>query len=468
MRARRGRLPSTGVIACVAALGVAAACTSAVPSVTAPASPFASATSGAGGSAASPTPVDGAGAVVRGSESPGTVYPPDPDSIVVYVDPGHGGCLDWGVPNPYDNTVANAEKTMTLGMARALRDRLEADGVRVVVSRTSDTALAGDFDPEFGCDGAPFRDVNGDGETGFDPAGFTLARDELTARIDLANLARADVFVSIHINSMTENGEVYPIAATQTFYTDEMPWGDSSRRLAGDIQDGVVTALDAVVRYDRQDRGIQAVNYFVVAPPLLEPTDEEPDPRKRPRGIEMPGVLAEVGSMSLEREADLLASAAGQDAVADGLYNAIGDYLRSRPLGVRYDVLTDGGEAGRRTPPAPGHGPPFLALPVPREAFERPVLVRMGNTGMRPWPDGVGIASGWAVTDEPYLAAAPALTRLDVEVPPLAPGEAVELALDVPQPPDAVRGVLWLTLVSPHGSLADAGSPALQLAATAP
>ena len=61
------------------------------------------------------------------------------------------------------------------------------------------------------CPGAPFRDVNGDGITGFGPGvpDATRTRDELSARIDLANLARADLFISLHINSMTQNGVVY-------------------------------------------------------------------------------------------------------------------------------------------------------------------------------------------------------------------------------------------------------------------
>ena len=54
-----------------------------------------------------------------------------------------------------------------------------------------------------GCHGPPWRDVNGDGESGFDPEGAVRTRDELQARLDLANVVRADVLVSIHINSLT-------------------------------------------------------------------------------------------------------------------------------------------------------------------------------------------------------------------------------------------------------------------------
>ena len=57
--------------------------------------------------------------------------------------------------------------------------------------RDADEALAGDNEPDFGCDGPPWRDVDGDGNSGFDESGRIRTRDELQARIDLANLAQA-------------------------------------------------------------------------------------------------------------------------------------------------------------------------------------------------------------------------------------------------------------------------------------
>ena len=40
------------------------------------------------------------GAVVPAPGSDSAVYAPNPAAIVVAIDPGHGGCLDWGVPDP--------------------------------------------------------------------------------------------------------------------------------------------------------------------------------------------------------------------------------------------------------------------------------------------------------------------------------------------------------------------------------
>ncbi|HJT64458.1 MAG TPA: N-acetylmuramoyl-L-alanine amidase, partial [Candidatus Limnocylindria bacterium] len=148
---------------------------------------------------ASPDGSVGIGQVVPAPGSDSRIFAPNPGAIVVGIDPGHGGCLDWGVPNPYDNTVERSEKALTLAISLALRDRLEQDGVTVVMTRDTDVALAGDLYPDLGCHGDPFRDVNGDGLAGFggDLPEATRTRDELSAHIDLVNLARADVLLSI-------------------------------------------------------------------------------------------------------------------------------------------------------------------------------------------------------------------------------------------------------------------------------
>ncbi|MGH2463042.1 MAG: N-acetylmuramoyl-L-alanine amidase [Candidatus Limnocylindria bacterium] len=399
------------------------------------------------------------GQVVPAPGSDSRIYGPNPGAIVVAIDPGHGGCLDWGVPNPYDNTVARSEKTLTLAISLALRERLEADGVTVVMTRDADLALAGDLYPNLGCHGEPFRDVNGDGYAGYGalyPEG-TRTRDELSAHIDLVNLARADVLISIHINSLTEGGEVLEIAATETFWTDETPWGvPVSERLATLVQDEVVAAMRGVAPYDRQDRGIDAVNYYVIAPPT-----ETGDPREPRRGILMPGVLAEVGSISLATEADLLTTAAAQEAIAEALVGALVSWFADRPLGVRFDLLAPGGMAGVAPSVEPGDGPMYWPLVVSAGA---PLGLHLTNTGTRPWPAGVQLVAGWVATTEPYLARPPQLAPLDVEVPALAPGESVDLRIVLPDPASEVRSVAWITLRAGTTTLSDLGAPALQLA----
>jgi N-acetylmuramoyl-L-alanine amidase len=426
------------------------------PSLTGSGSPLAT-----GSQPASIGPV-GIGTIIPAPGSDSSVYRPNPRAIVVAIDPGHGGCLDWGVPDPRQRGVEYSEKTMTLAIGRQLRDMLEAQGVTVVMTHDGDSALAGDNYPKLGCEGPAWRDVNGDGESGFDPEGAVRTRDELQARLDLANIARADVLLSIHINSLTQDGVVIEIAATETFYTDETAWGaEVTGTLAQAVQDEVMTSMDAAADYDRQDRGIQAHNLYIVAPPLLEATPDRPDVRKQPtRGALMPSILTEVGSITLKAEQDLLASQAGQRAAAEGIFEALARHFTARPLAVSY--LLPELEPGPGTVPSavPGDGPPFW-LP---EASSDEVVVRLTNTGSQPWASGMQLLGGWQASDQPYLRLPPdSLDTLNDAIPPLAPGEAIDVRVALPTGGSAARGVAWIMLTGDRGSLTDIGSPPLQV-----
>ena len=445
---------SLGALACVVAL---AACGS--NAISPHASPGRS-TSATGSAAASAHPEEGDVEPAPGSVS--EVYEPNPGALVVAIDAGHGGCLDWGVPDPSERGVELAEKTLTLAIAARLRDRLESDGVTVVMVRDQDEALAGDNYAPLDCHGPSWRDANGDGLVGFGeddlPEG-TRTRDELQARLDLANLAAADALVSIHINAPSEGGERIEIAFTETFYTDETPWGESeTARLAEGVQAGVFDRLGSLARYERGDRGITAHNFYMVAPPLFELTEERPDPLRQPtRGGLMPVVLTEVGSITLRAEHDLLAGSEGADAVAAGIFDGLADFFGDRALAARIGLAE--GSPGDVPDAVPGDGPPFVAPAAP----SAPLELRLANTGTMAWPDGLELIAGWEASDQPYLARPPGeLEPLGVEVPPLDPGESVILSVTLPDPP-AERAVAWITLADGRETLADHGSPALQL-----
>jgi N-acetylmuramoyl-L-alanine amidase len=418
---------------------------------------------------AAPTATPGAGAVEPAPGSGSAVYGPNPGAIVVAIDAGHGGCLDWGVPDPSRRGVEFAEKTLTLGIAQRLRDRLEADGVRVVMIRDGDEALAGDDYPELGCEGPPWRDVDGDGNAGFEESGRIRTRDELQARIDVANLAGADAFVSIHINSPTEAGQVIEVAFGQTFYDDETPWGsEASARLADAIQRGTVAAIDPLTTYTRQDRGTEAVAYYAISRAWADSDtcEVEGDTYCKPqRGLLMPSALDEVGSISLRAEQELLASEAGQDAVADGLFDGLIDYFDSREIAGRIELADR--PAGEAPQPVPGDGPPYWAPIV----AAGPLALRVTNTGTDAWPAGTRLVAGWEASAMPYLARAPEdLLPIGPEIPALRPGESVMIAIELPPfPDDDRRALAWISLSVDRASLADRGSPpALQLSSEAP
>jgi N-acetylmuramoyl-L-alanine amidase len=454
-RSRRQRL-----VPLVLAALLLAACGTETTSPTA--TPESSATAA---SSVEPSQAAAIGPVEPAPGSDSQVYAPNPEAIVVAIDPGHGGCLDWGVADPSQRGVELAEKTLTLEIARILRDRLETEGVTVVMVRDDDVALAGDDYPDLGCEGPPWRDVNGDGEAGFDEEGATRTRDELQARLDVANLAQADVFVSIHINSPSDGGQTIEIAFSETFYTDETPWGaDITDRLARGVQDGVVSELGAMADYERGDRGITAHNFYLVAPPLFEPTEERPDPVKQPtRGALMPTILSEVGSITLRAEHDLLASPPGQEAVADGIFGGLAAFFAERAAAARIGLE----EMAIGVPPAPieGDGPPYWAWQAP----DAPWRIRVTNTGNQPIAAGSRIVAGWEATNGPYLYLPPAeLVEIGEPLPALAPGESVVVVATLPDPAAAGRTVAWISLRTGASTLADLGSPALQLAREAP
>jgi N-acetylmuramoyl-L-alanine amidase len=464
MTGRRARSDSAWTAAWLALL-----CACGTPPVS-PSAPGATDASQAPSASASATPPE-VGPVEPAPGSASAVFAPNPGAIVVAVEAGHGGCLDWGVADPDARGQEFAEKAITLAIAHRLREALEAEGVGVVMVREADEALAGDLYPPLGCTGAPFRDVNGDGIAGFGPEvpEGTRARDELQARLDVANVARADVLVSIHVDSIAdEAGNLLPIARTETFYTDETSWGPTAgAQLAEGLQAGVMAALGGVAGYERQDRGTRAHNLYMVAPPLIEPTDERPDPLRQPtRGALMPAVLVEVGSITLPDEHALLLDPAGQGSAAGGLLDGLATYFGARRLAARIEPAEGSDEPIVATD---GDGPPYW-IPT-MEAGDGGVTlpVRITNTGTEAWPASLRLLAGWEASGDPYLRAPPErLEPVGPVLPPLASGESVVVTLSVEPPDDADRQVLWLTLSNGDGAFAELGSPPLQLAVEAP
>jgi N-acetylmuramoyl-L-alanine amidase len=453
-----GRLLATARLLLLAATAVLAGCgaqatdPTPTPTVSAP-SP-----------SAEPSPSAGAGSVEPAPASDSAIFAPNPAAIVVALEAGHGGCLDWGVPDPAQRGTEYSEKALTLAIAEHARDLLVAEGITVVMVRDGDVALAGDDYPPLDCHGEPFRDVNGDGLAGFGDDQLpeaTRTRDELQARLDVANLMRADALVSIHIDSITDAaGTPLAVARTETFYTDETPWGVSATHgLAEATQVGVLEHLDELATYERQDRGINAHNLYVVAPPLFEETEERPDWRKQPaRGALMPAVLVEVGSITHPAEHELLLSEAGQVAAATGIVDGVADFVAQRPLAARIELA----DADRGSAPGPveGDGPPFWAPDVAGQEHS----IRITNTGTHSWLAPPRLVIGWTPSDDPYLRVAPDdLEGLDIELPQLDPGASVIVSIPL-DPPSSERHVAWITLLVDGVTLADHGSPALQIA----
>lgn len=176
---------------------------------------------------------------------------------VIVLDPGHGGSDPGAV-----GANKTMEKTITLAVAQRLKPLLEKAGAKVFLTRNDD------------------RDVFGPNAS---------AVDELSARTTVANNNKADIFVSIHINSFTN-----PIAGgIATYYYQKTPY---DALLANSIQGAIAPASGL------QNRGINAANFYVIK-----------------RSI-MPAVLTELGFISNPDEEKLMNTADFQQKMAQSIY----------------------------------------------------------------------------------------------------------------------------------------------------
>ena len=202
---------------------------------------------------------------------------------IIVFDAGHGG----NDPGKVNAKLGIKEKTVTLDVARRAQKLLEAGGYRVVLTREDDSFVA------------------------------------LPQRAALANLARADVFVSIHFNALandnkTSGVEVYTFAPR--FQRSTNAWGLTEKN---DVEDYAspgnrfdhwnVALAHAIHRrfvgdLKTADRGKKLMHLAVL----------------RPLGC--PGILLECGFLTSETEARKIATPAYRQQIAAALAAGIRDY----------------------------------------------------------------------------------------------------------------------------------------------
>lgn len=224
----------------------------------------------------------------------------DPGSRLIALDPGHGG--------PEVGAAAGrlAEKNVNLAIARQLQALLEAEGYQVLLTREDDDRA--------------YWLPPADSEGSYNPT-----RADLQARIDLANTARADLFVSIHNNGSTNTSE----AGTEVWYAPDRPFGDANHRLAVAVLDGITGEL-AQAGYAPPNRGLKDGSRFRVFGDRVFPLFVLGNARSGPRptrATQMPGILGESLFLSNPREAGLLADTGIQTAIARGYLRGINAYF---------------------------------------------------------------------------------------------------------------------------------------------
>lgn len=184
---------------------------------------------------------------------------------IIAIDPGHGGSDSGAVGS------SSQEKNITLAISQRLQTILADAGATVIMTRTTDVDVYGPY------------------------AG---AVEELQARANVANAAKADVFVCIHIDSFDS-----PNAGGVTaYYNSKTPYDYS---LAKYIHDENMLATNF------PDRGVQTANFYV----LLH--------------TNMPATLLELGFISNPNEEQALNTADQQQKFAESIAKGLADYFNN-------------------------------------------------------------------------------------------------------------------------------------------
>ncbi|WP_328540605.1 N-acetylmuramoyl-L-alanine amidase family protein [Streptomyces sp. NBC_00344] len=229
----------------------------------------------------------------------------------VFLDAGHGG------PDPGGQGVTTTgrrteEKTDTLATVLDTTQLLRAEGYRVAVSRTGDSAVAR----------LSGKDLSG---KVMSPSGV---HKDLVARARCANLSTASALVSVHFNldSYASTG------GALTFFDADRSFSARSRKLAGLLQHDIVAAL-ATHGWHVSDRAATsnstggstltskaaAYGHLVVLGPRKQGYNDHPSA--------MPGALVEPLFISNPAEGSIADSTTGQHTIATGIADALNEFL---------------------------------------------------------------------------------------------------------------------------------------------
>jgi N-acetylmuramoyl-L-alanine amidase len=189
--------------------------------------------------------------------------PPEPNTlpsvpqgrVVVVIDPGHGGRDPGAV-----GINGLQEKNVIFPISLRVAEILESQGITVVLTRNTDSTL------------------------------------DLQGRVDIAERARGNVFVSIHANAISMSRP--DVNGVETYYASE-----SGRRLAAAIQASMLTATGM------NDRGVKQARFFVI------------------RRTSMPAALVEVGFVTGASDAPRLADPAWRETAANAIARGILQYI---------------------------------------------------------------------------------------------------------------------------------------------
>lgn len=219
----------------------------------------------------------------------GSVKVAAPAVKVIAIDPGHGG-PDQGTEN---KRLGLQEKKMALDVAVRLAKVLEAKGYKVVLTRRDDRQLKPD------------------------------KRADLQERTAIANRAGADLFVSVHFNSVpndnrTRGIEVFAFTPAGQKSTDA--W---SRPNADDTE----KAESPVNRFDHWNFALaHSVHRHLVRGLSSEDRGQKMAHFAVLRRLNCPGILVEAGFLSNDGEARKISTAEHRQRIAEAIALGVQEY----------------------------------------------------------------------------------------------------------------------------------------------
>ncbi|WP_052520689.1 N-acetylmuramoyl-L-alanine amidase [Aneurinibacillus migulanus] len=205
------------------------------------------------------TATDGMTKVTLQQAKPTPTPTPKPgasDPFVIVLDPGHGGSDSGAV-----GTASNYEKNLVLSVAKVTESILKQNpNFKVIMTRSGDT--------------------------------YPTLKD----RVNIANNAKADVFLSFHANSATASAH-----GTETYYKTAQ-----SKEFAAIVHKHLVQATGFT------DRGLRTANFYVV------------------KNTKMPSTLIEIGFLTNAAENKKMLDPAFQKRVGEAVAAAIVEYYNKK------------------------------------------------------------------------------------------------------------------------------------------
>jgi N-acetylmuramoyl-L-alanine amidase len=221
----------------------------------------------------------------------------------ITLDAGHGG-TEIGTSHSYPDGAVMAEKDLNLRVMLKVRDLLQQAGYQVTATRTKDSQVNVDK-----------KDLTGDGKANLS--------DDLQARVDVANGAGSDIFVSIHFNGISDPNA----RGTYVFFDPDQPYADRSKALA-DIVDQALTKSLKDAGYTTVDHGatkdtavLGGDHYYLLSPKT----------GAVPRPSQMPAIIGEGLFLTNEDDANAVRKDAIVDAIARGYAEGIKAYFAKFP-----------------------------------------------------------------------------------------------------------------------------------------